>query len=939
MPVLEHSDDQKKLVPPNLPSVRPSHQTIFLPKLSEEVMNELFENPIPTIPKIAAKSATWSLLGQTLNAALMLAAEGDWDWLFAVPQLVLWRPKVKFTAGHIARRLRVLQAGNISSLLDEWRNANRKGKTAKVTSTGPCATTRSNERVRAAAMSALCDGYPGVALRRLDPKPILEPAAAMRPLQVLHPSEEEPTLTAQCESSAPEISAELAIRTLKKMPSISAPGVSGLRPSHMRALLGASINASSLADVLNLVANGKGPTWLRNARLIAIAKDNGGLRPIAIGEVIRRLSATALNELFTSHIEQLPRNQLSLLDDGALIGAKMISRALNEGCTIAAIDTSNAFNSLSRKVLIEMVEGTPLESYTKWAYGKHSELFLSNNLSIKSQKGVQQGDPLGMTLFCVSIERAVREVCELNPNIRVLSYADDIYLIGKPLYLEPAANQMSTELSKCGLILNPTKSQLWPRLSPDESANLPLLSTFNQNLKSFSVLGIPIAGDIQANLQRIIREAGASIEHLKDLKHKQGELTILRSAGPYTRVAHLFRAVEPTIWEDSLLEELDGYTVSEVERILGTPLIINKQQQLFLPLSFGGTGLRSAADRRRLQSLYDEGSRSVSLKSSSLQGFDELANAGVIMSDAEPNNSKQIYNSLSVSLTSTEHAFLCQARDPHTGAFLTAKPCGSTELKDEAFCTALRLRLGLDQLPAGYHCSTHETAYDTKGRHALSCQNLQGTVHVRHDLIRDAIYAQCLTLDAASELTLKLVDNNVDLTFQTSDFEHPLMEQRATSTTIPGDIVVQLSRDSPTKTFYDITVVNCLTDRVIEELDKSSDHEFGIERALDVAYRSKLTKHGPDVSAAGGRFVPLVLSTMGVWHGDSLRELRSLSNYVATRRGVTENESWKLLIAELSCALAKGNSRILADARNKFKDGSADDIDTAELGGVWPDRD
>jgi hypothetical protein len=59
---------------------------------------------------------------------------------------------------------------------------------------------------------------------------------------------------------------------------------------------------------------------------------------------------------------------------------------------------------------------------------------------------------------------------------------------------------------------------------------------------------------------------------------------------------------------------------------------------------------------------------------------------------------------------------------------------------------------------------------------------------------------------------------------------------------------------------------------------------------------------------------------------------------VSVRRGTTENESWKLLLTELSCALAKGNSIVLADARNKFRLSSEDD-DTLEAGEVWPERD
>ena len=97
-------------------------------------------------------------------------------------------------------------------------------------------------------------------------------------------------------------------------------------------------------------------------------------------------------------------------------------------------------------------------------------------------------------------------------------------------------------------------------------------------------------------------------------------------------------------------------------------------------------------------------------------------------------------------------------------------------------------------------------------------------------------------------------------------------------------------------------------------------------------------KHDQDFSQVGGRFVLFVLSLMEVWHGDFQRELRNLYNCVAIRRGKRVNESWKFLQAELSCALAKGNCRVLPYARNKFQESACQDTDAADEGGVWPDR-
>ena len=149
----------KEIAPPEIQATRPSHSLVNLPKLSEEVMTELFKNPMPTIPKIAAKSSTWNLLGQILNAALLLASDGDWDWLFAVPQLLLWRPAAQFTAGHIARHFRVLLSGNISSLVEEWQSGNKQRGSANKSGLGHTAATRSNDKIRSAAMSALCQRF------------------------------------------------------------------------------------------------------------------------------------------------------------------------------------------------------------------------------------------------------------------------------------------------------------------------------------------------------------------------------------------------------------------------------------------------------------------------------------------------------------------------------------------------------------------------------------------------------------------------------------------------------------------------------------------------------------------------------------------------------------------------------------------------------------
>ena len=83
-----------------------------------------------------------------------------------------------------------------------------------------------------------------------------------------------------------------------------APGPSSLRPSHLREAVAcpspdrAHEMLSALTKFINLLAAGQVPSSIRpylcGATLLACKKKNGGLHPIAVGEVLRRLVSKCL---------------------------------------------------------------------------------------------------------------------------------------------------------------------------------------------------------------------------------------------------------------------------------------------------------------------------------------------------------------------------------------------------------------------------------------------------------------------------------------------------------------------------------------------------------------------------------------------------------------------------------------------------------------------
>ena len=71
---------------------------------------------------------------------------------------------------------------------------------------------------------------------------------------------------------------------------------------------------------------------------------------------------------------------------------------------IVKLDFSDAFNSLHRDVMLTAIAESVPEIYKFCHLSNDSSPTLSfNNHTISSQKGVQQGDPFGPLLFCLSL--------------------------------------------------------------------------------------------------------------------------------------------------------------------------------------------------------------------------------------------------------------------------------------------------------------------------------------------------------------------------------------------------------------------------------------------------------------------------------------------------------------------------------------------------------
>ena len=233
----------------------------------------------------------------------------------------------------------------------------------------------------------------------------------------------------------------------------------------------------SLTAFTNFVLSGQVPIWVRpfffGAELFAFSKKDGGMRPIAVGLSLRRLVAKAACRIVSERCAAfLKPRQLGVgVKGGAeavVHGARRYLDNLSSSHVLVKLDFKNAFNSVRRDVLREAVvnHAPELLGYVDSAYGSSTHLSFGE-YTVKSDEGVQQGDPLGPLLFSLAINPLLTEI----KSEFVSGYLDDISIGGEAggvandvLRLERGAKDRGLVLNrgKCEVIgLNAANGDVW----------------------------------------------------------------------------------------------------------------------------------------------------------------------------------------------------------------------------------------------------------------------------------------------------------------------------------------------------------------------------------------------------------------------------------------------------------------------------------------------
>jgi len=348
----------------------------------------------------------------------------------------------------------------------------------------------------------------------------------------------------------------------------------------------------ALSTLMNMITAGEIPDFIQplffGGKLFALDKKGGGIRPIVIGLSLRRLSSKLINGKDSEKLAPF----LSPLQVG--VGVKLLEAAVHAAriyCNnmaspvrvLTKIDFSNAFNSLRRDAILK----TSLDLIPEWApfvfsaYAGTSRLFWGPH-TVDSCEGVQQGDPLGPLLFCLTVQPLLA-LCSCEFKV---GFLDDFTLGDHPLTVSREVARLEERASDLGLKMNFSKCEI----ISGPSSNVPPdgLSNFRRvEVDQAILLGSPLSGkgSMDESLDSRIRSLQAASSRLR-LLQAHDALLILKNSLSLPSLLHILRSA-PCSGHPALLK-FDEVLRESLSAVLNVTLNEAQWTQASLPVREGG---------------------------------------------------------------------------------------------------------------------------------------------------------------------------------------------------------------------------------------------------------------------------------------------------------------------------------------------------------------
>ena len=710
---------------------------------------------------------------------------------------------------------------------------------------------------RLSALRLLCDGCPAKALQRLGDggaastargRNLVDDPRTQRALQALFPRAAlsgtdcvpQPSRSAVAASGDPELGTpdagvwmrsriarvlsgddpqaftEEVRRAVGRAPRRSCPGVSGARSDHLDQIArapGGDEFVSGLAAAVDVVLAGEADGALRDCRLVPVVKTGApgpgapGFkpRPIGVGETIATVAKRLASKILRAKAVPIfgATGQHLETPDGCPLIARRIAAAHDAGYWVVALDISNAFNSVTRKAVVETTNEVCPEAsgFVHWTLAQPSSMWLTPEVPIEASRGVVQGCPLAPTLFALTLTRALKAAATdaesqaplaierlpdgVPPNLGRTAatpacvyqawFADDGHVAASsPQAALTYVRAAQRRLADIGLQLNTDKCRVLPPKTPtgtqvlsgsgpasaQRSADQAAIDALGQTVTALTVLGIPVgdARECREYVKAKVTQACDRVRLIARLESPFAEVRALQACGPRSLLEFLVKHVPRDVFDDDLLDEVEAAEREAIRHVLrGYAGDVDDMTLLMrwvrLPIHRGGLGVLSLKDAfeddpnrpgyRQLKSAIHREAAFVKAEDEYIAKLAERPDGALLMAryrELAANNGQAM-------------------RWLGSGRFVDKT--GKTDPDLEA--TAIALLAGVPTLAgvteSGIKCprncrerGTGEgVKLDCHGQHVLACRSL--TLTHRHDAVRDALYTKMVAWFGASAVS------------------------------------------------------------------------------------------------------------------------------------------------------------------------------------------
>lgn len=348
-------------------------------------------------------------------------------------------------------------------------------------------------------------------------------------------------------------------------------------------------------------------TMLNAGVLLALKPDPAKekIRPIGMESAILKLAGSAsliaigpeeINAVFKQHQHGVGGSSEECL--------RRIRDAFDVYSDLVAIDVKNAFNTISRKAIVEGAQLYPqlgpLGPLINLVL-RPSRLVMAVGADVcgelSATVGVKQGGTLSPLLFAVSIQPALEECATLH-HVHIEAVQDDITIVGARAV--EAAEWLAPQLAACGLQINEGKCFRFCR--PQYAAQVP--SRFKTKTEgAVRLLGaaVQMPGCLRApnDAKEIISESMLKAQSTFQRVFIQEDasffspwarfvmLRIMPSMGMYVARVH-----DPLLTAETL-EQFDADLLGSLEKLVGEPVTGVSAVVAALPVRLGGIGVRT----------------------------------------------------------------------------------------------------------------------------------------------------------------------------------------------------------------------------------------------------------------------------------------------------------------------------------------------------------